>query len=290
MKHFKLILFVALTISIFSCSSDDGNNSQSVTEYFNYTDDSQVLTVTSWQAYRSENSLAVTAATSQGKSLQFEFNAQGNLGSASTYSSDFSVPSRYSQAYYSEESFNFEMVNFDETNKTVEVNFSGKVYEDEHDLTSPFVNISGSFLVKYSVVTPAVSGLWLNAKINNEDWYSSSEDQEGGFFPGSDIRLNFYNSDKNNIAIIINQSTTSEGTYSFTSSSTNNKAILSVYNTATDYHDDYNCSGTLTITEKTIGSQITVLAGTFSFTATNPVNSNQTQVTNGTFKTVYSSY
>ncbi|WP_339887512.1 DUF6252 family protein [uncultured Flavobacterium sp.] len=290
MKHLKLILFIALTISVFSCSSDSDNDPQSATEYFNYTDDNEVLSVTSWQAFRSENSLAVTASTSQGKSLQFEFNAQGNLGSASTYSSDFSIPSRYSQAYYSQESFNFEMVNFDETNKTIEVNFSGKIYEDEHDLSSPYVNISGSFLVKYTVIIPSISGLKMGTKIDNVDWYSSSEDQEGGFFPGSDIRLNFYNSDKNNIAIIVNQNNTTASTYTFTSNSTNNKAILSVYNTATDYHDDYNCSGTLTITEKTVGSQLTVLAGTFSFTATNPVNSNQTQVTNGTFKTVYSNY
>lgn len=290
MKYYKLILLVVLTTSLFSCSSDSNDGDQTPTEYFNFTDDNQVMSVTAWQGYRSENTLLVKATTSSGNNIEFVFNAQGNLGNANTFTTDFSVPSRHTQAYYSQESFNFELVSLNETNKTIEVNYSGKVYENEYDLTSAFVNISGSFLVKYVDVPPTVSGLWLNTKINNIDWYSSSEDQEGGFFFGEDIRLNFYNSDKNNIAIIINHNSTSVGTYAFTSSSTNNKAILSVYNTATDYHDDYNCSGTLTITEKTIGSQVTVLAGTFSFTATNPTNSNQTQVTNGSFKTVYSNY
>uniref|UniRef100_UPI0040492217 DUF6252 family protein n=1 Tax=Flavobacterium sp. TaxID=239 RepID=UPI0040492217 len=292
MKYLKLVFLVVVSIAIFSCSSDDNNNNdgQPSTEYFNFTNDGEVLTVSNWGAIKSENTFVVFGETSDGIYVDFEFNAQGNVGSVATYGSDFSIPFRSSQEYYSDNTFDFEIITLNESAQQIKVSFSGKVYEDNYDVTSPFVNISGEFLVNYQVATPTVSGLGLKAKINNVDWYDSKSDQDGGFFSGSEIRLNFYNSDRNNIAIIVNHDSTVADTYSFTSSSASNKVLLSIYNPSEEYFEDYESEGTLVITEKTVGLQLTIISGTFSFMATNPVNNNQIQVTNGQFKTAYSNY
>jgi hypothetical protein len=246
--------------------------------------------VSNWGAIRSENTFSVFGESADGINVDFLFNAQGNVGTVTTYGSDFSIPFRSTQEYFSDDTFDFQIITINEAAQQIKVSFSGKVYEDELDVSSPFVSISGEFLINYQEVSPTVVGLGLKAKINNVDWYDSKNDQDGGFFSGSDIRLNFYNSDKNNIAIVVNHDATVADTYSFTTNSENNKVLLSVYNPTEAYFEDYESEGTLVITEKIVGPQFTIISGTFSFTATNLGNNNQIQVSNGQFKTVYTNY
>lgn len=290
MKKIKIILFIAVTAILGSCSSDSDSSSSS-NEYFNYKIDGETVSVSEWIAVRSENTIEVAGQGSNGKTIIFEFNSNGNIGSVTTYSSsDFSIPDRNAQAYYTNESFDFNLVSINENDKTVKVTFSGKVFEDEYDLSSEFVLVEGDFQVKYTDVTPQVSGLGVYAKIAGNDFYSSSEDQSGGFFSGENITLDSYDGDVFRIGVTSNHDDTTTGTTSFTPSSSTNKVVLSKYNTTLDYFEEYNCTGTLNITNKEVGSQLTIISGTFSFTAVNPDTGAQTQVTNGTFKQVYSNY
>lgn len=291
MKNFKFIFLITLSIVLGSCSSDDDSSPSSSSEYFNYKIAGETISVTQWEANRSENTIEVLGRGSNGKAIYFIFNAQGNIGRVETYSStDFSVPDRNAQAYYTNESFNFNLASIDAANKTVKVTFSGKVYEDEYDLTSDFVQVEGDFQVKYNDVTPEVSGLGVYAKIAGEDWYSSNGDQSGGFFSGSDLTLDSYNGGVYRIGITINHSTTNTGTFNFTPSSTKNKVVLSKYNTALNYFEEFNCTGSLVITSKQVGAQMTIISGTYSFTAVDPETNASITVSNGTFKENYSKY
>ena len=291
MKKIKIILFIAVTAILASCSSDSSSSPSSSNEYFNYKIDGETVSVPAWQAVRSENTIEVAGQGSNGKAIIFTFNSNGNIGSVTTYSStDFSIPDRDAQAYYTNESFNFNLVSINDTDKTVKVTFSGKVFEEEYNLSSEFVLVEGDFQVKYTDVTPQVSGLGVYAKIAGNDFYSSNEDQSGGFFSGSDITLNSYDGDVFSIGVTSNHDNTTIGTTNFTPTSITNKVVLSKYNTTLDYFEEYNVTGTLNITSKDVGAQITIISGTFSFTAVNPDNGAETQITNGTFKQVYSTY
>lgn len=291
MKNFKFVLLITLSIVLGSCSSDDDSSPSSNSEYFNYKIAGETISVTQWEANRSENTIEVLGRGSNGKAIYFIFNAQGNIGRVDTYSyTDFSVPNRNAQAYYTNESFNFNLVSIDAANKTVKVTFSGKVYEDEYDLTSDFVQVEGDFLVKYKDLTPQVSGLGVYAKIAGNDWFSSNGDHSGGFFSNENITLDSYNGGVYRIGITINHGTTNTGTYNFTPSSTKNMVVLSKYNTALNYFEEFNCTGSLVITSKQVGAQITIISGTYSFTAVDPDTNSPITVSNGTFKENYSNY
>ncbi len=291
MKKFKAIFLLTIVSILTSCSSDNDSSSSSTSENFNFKYDNQQINVTEWEALRSENTIAVTGYGENGVTVSFEFNDNGDIGEVNTYSvSSFDFPDSQAQKYYTNESFNFELVSLNDDNKTVKVNFSGKVYEDAYDLTSTSVNIEGSFLVKYTVITPQVSGLNHSAKIDGANWYSSTSDQSGGFFSGEDITLDSYNGGVYKLGVTINHDNTTTGAYSFTSASSTNKVVLSKYNTSLDYFEEFECTGSVNITSKEVGSQLTVISGTYSFTAVNLETNAQVVVTAGAFKDVYSNY
>ncbi len=290
MKAIKFFIFLSITILLGSCSSND-NDSASSTEYFNYKIDGQTVNVTQWEAVKSENDIEVSGLGTDGNRIIFAFNSKGSIGEVSTYSnSDNSIPSRNAQRYYTNESFNFNLVSINTNNKTLEVTFSGKVYEDNYNLNSNFVNVEGGFLVKYTDVIPEVSGLDVFAKVAGNDWYSSIGDQEGGFFSGNNITLNSYNGDVYSINITTNHDNTNVGNFNFSPTTTNNKVTLSKYNTLLNYFEKYDCTGSLNLTSKIIGQQFTIISGTFSFTALDPITNTQISVTNGAFKEVYINY
>lgn len=290
MKILKLIPLLFALVVLNACSSDS-SSSALVTESFNFKYDGQTINVTSWTAQRSENTIAISGYGANGMSISFEFNSNGDIGEVDTYSlTDASVELHNAQAYYTNESFTFNLVALNATNKTAQVTFSGKVYQDGYDLTTPFVNVEGSFLVHYEDVVPQVAGLDVYAKIAGADWYDAKSDQEGGFFSGSDITLSSYNGDVYAINITTNHDNTTVGSHSFTPSSTTDKVTLSKYNTTLNYFEEYNCTGTLNLTTKDVGATATVIAGTYTFTAVDPVTSAQVTVTNGTFKTAYVNY
>ena len=288
-----LIMVLALVLN--SCSSDNSSDTAptpapaNTAEYFNYKIDGETISVTQWQGYRSENTIEVVGTGSNGKSIFINFNSLGNIGRVNAYSSTpgSGIPSRVSQAYYTNQSFTFNLVSVDDINKTVKGTFSGKVYENGFDLTSPFVLVEGDFQVKYTQITPDIAGLGVYAKIAGNDWYSSKGDSTGGF-SSSDLTLKSYNGGVYRIGITINPGTLATGTLPFTPTSTVNKVVLSKYNTNTRSFDDYNCTGSFNVTNKQALGQKTIITGTYSFTAVDPVTSTSITVSNGTFKTSYS--
>jgi hypothetical protein len=289
MKKIKFILLLSLVAILGSCSSD--SSSSSTDEYFNFKHDGQTINVTSWEAVRRENQIAVSGYGANGMSISMEFNTNGNIGEVDTYSlTDPSVSLHNAQAYNTNESFTFNLVSVNATNKTVKVTFSGKVYEDGYDLTSSFVNVEGSFLLVYTDIAAEIPGLGVYAKVAGADWYSSHSDQEGGFFSGSDVTISTYNGDQYALNVTTNHDNTVVGSYSFTPSTATNKVTLSKYNTTDDYFEEFDCTGTLNVTSKVVGFQSTVVSGTFSFTAVNPATSAQITVTNGTFTEAYTNY
>lgn len=290
MKIFKLIPVLFALLILNACSSDSSSSS-SVNESFNFKYDGQTINVTTWEAQRRENQIAVSGYGANGMSISLEFNTNGNIGEVDTYSlTDASVSLHNAQAYYANESFTFNLISVNASNKTVEVAFTGKVYEDGYDLTTPFVNVQGSFLLIYTDVVPEFPGLGVYAKVAGADWYSSHSDQEGGFFSGSDITLSSYNGAQYSINVTTNHDDTIVGSYNFTPASSTNKVTLSKYNTTDDYFEEHNCTGTLVVTSKVVGLQVTVISGTYSFTAVDPVTSATITVSNGTFTEAYTNY
>jgi|GEM_PF-1351110 len=298
MKKLKNALFVLfVSVAVASCSSDDGepvnngNNPINEDDYFNYTIDGEEQDMVSWIAQRSEGSFAVSGTSASGRVVELQFNQWGNVGDVMTLSDDFEIPWRNNYHYFRSNYFDFELVSIDEVNKKVKVNFSGKVYDEEYDINSDFSTIEGSFVVTYTNVTPVVAGLGVSATVDGEEWHDSDGDQSGGFFSGEDLTINASNDSKYTIGIVTNHDTTETGEYTFGPGDSSNKMKLFVYNTETHYEEEWTTvSGTMEITEKTVGMQLTILAGTFSFTAENPETGETVTISNGAFKKAYSNY
>lgn len=292
LKHAALVLF--LSAFAVSCSSDDSNpvnNNPSGEEFFEYTIDGEEQNVTTWIAARSESSFEVQGTAASGRVIHFTFNQWGNLGDASTMANDLEIPWRTSYHYFKSNYFTFELVAIDEANKTVEVNFSGKVFDEEYDITSTFSTVEGSFKVAYTQVTPQISGLGVSATVNGTAWHDSDGDQEGGFFSGENLTLNASNDSKYTLGIVTNHDNTTTGVHTFGEAESSNKVKLFVYDTQENYEVEYTTTtGTMNVTEKTVGAQYTVIAGTFSFTAEHPETGAAITVQNGTFKQVYLNY
>ncbi|MFP9099843.1 DUF6252 family protein [Flavobacterium sp. RHBU_24] len=285
-----LVLFVSLFAS---CSDNDNSstdeNNNLVEEHFDYTYDGQDVPVTILQAVRSEDRFAVNATTANGQqSIEIEFNKYGDLGEVIAITSSNWQAGFY---YNKSEFFTFTLIEIDEENKTIEGTFSGKVYDEEYDVTSDFNTVSGNFKVVYTDQEPQVAGLHFDAKINGQDWYSTQNIQTGGFFSGSDLELLFVSDDKYELSLITNHDLTAEGTYSFGNTGAMNSLKFYVYDPELGYPTEGVVSnGALTISDKTVGPQYTFLSGTFSFTATNPLTGATVTVTNGTFKSAYENY
>ena len=290
MKYLLKILVVLITITTIGCSSsDDSNDPQQVENTFTYNYEGVNIPITSIQAIKVENTIAVTGLSDQGKAFAIEFNKFGDLSSANSYSvTDFSFPLSISFAYFKSNYFNFELLEVDEINKRVSVSFSGNLYEDEYDINSTTHTVQGSFNVSYTEQTPQVSGLEVFAKLNGVDWYSTTGSQSGGFFSGSDIELNRYSDDEYFIGLSMNHDNTTAQSYDFASNAIVNKVTFKKYDPSTNDFIDYETSGIFNITEKTVGLQITQVVGTFSLTATN--GSEVINITQGRFNQLYSSY
>ncbi len=290
----KLFYFLAIIPFLTSCSSSDDSSSSSGSEYFNLNYEGQTINITDFQAQRSEKTIAVTAVASDGLGISFEFNELGDIGNVHTYPASVAAASVYdlysSYRNYAAHYFSLDMISLDDQAKTVEVTFTGDLYDDQYALGGSSVHIEGSFKVKYIDVTPSVTGLGFVAKIGSDDFMDATSDESGGYFSGSDIGITYYNGSEYTLTLNMNHDNTTTGTYNFNNSSTVNNVVLSKFDTSSELYLDYTSSGTLTITEKNVGLQFTVVKGTFSFIATNPDDSSQINVSNGSFVSTYETY
>lgn len=288
MKKINLLSFLFLVLAITSCSSGDEDNNNSFTAYFNHSVNNQSISITQWTAIKGENDIEVLGTNPDGSSIFVSFNKFGNVDDISITSA-FTSSEPWMNSYYNFSSnyINFELVSLDENNKRVKVNYSGKVYEDQFDISSDFKTIEGSFHINYIQTTPQIPGLQFMAKIGGQDWHSvkSISSSTGAGF--SDISLQHASDDAYVLSLNFNHNTTNVGVYNYTASSSTNNVVLYKYKTSTHEYIEYSCVGTLNLTEKSNQGLYNLLEGTFSFTATNPEDNSQIQVTNGTFKDVY---
>jgi hypothetical protein len=293
MKILKTSISFLFLLLIASCSSDSDNNSTDdgpviEDDFFTLTIDGVDKEISQWSAQRSENTIYVYGITEDATAIQLTFNKFGNVGDVNTFNienTDF--PDRYNYQYNRAAYFDFELVSIDETLRIVTVNYSGKVYDDNTDLTSAFSEIEGSFQLTYENATPQIAGLGLTATLNGQPWYDTDTTTSYSN-PGGLVANNFSSDNLYSISIVTGHESTAVGEYVFDASSDKDKVVVWGYSATTKEEEEYeSTSGTLTITEKTVGASYTVLAGTFSIVATDPDTGNEVTITNGSFKTVY---
>lgn len=291
MKNLTKFFILFLTVVISSCSSsDDSNNNQiSQEDSFNLAYENSNVAINEWEAYRVEDRIAVIGSADDGKTFLIEFNVHGDFTEAGIYSvTDYEFPSSVSWPYFKSNYFNFELVGVDEVNNKVAVNFSGNLYEDEYDPSSTTHFVEGSFNVSYTVTTSNFSELEVYAKINGEDWYSTTSDQSGGFFDGSNISLSYYSDDEYSISFVMNHDVTQVGMYLFDPNSAVNKVALHKYDPINNTFIEYTASGIFNITEKNVGMQTTQIIGTYELTATD--GSEVIEISEGSVNLVYYNY
>lgn len=286
MKINFLFASLFLMIGLVSCSSDSSSSSSSSSNANNtgqYSVNGTAATISTTTAQISENFIAITATTSGSDQLQLQFNKFGDLTAVYLDQADGSSYTNYN--YYTSNFFNFNLESYDESTRRVKVNFSGKLYFNNRDLTSEYKVVSGSFDAICIQRTPLVAGLDVQCKINGNQWYKTSGD-----YSESDIALtNWYSDDAFKVSTTINGSTP-VGTYTFSPTSTQ-KFVLSKFDVDDLYYKQYNATGSFTVTGNQIYNEFLgqrIITGTFSFTAVNPENAaDQVTVTNGTFKQMF---
>lgn len=272
-------LFLCATL-ITSCSSDDNKEENASTEaYFNFTYNSKAQTVKTWEATKQGDLIEVLGTSEEGVAIDFKFNVYGNLYEALTHGTTVTSQIPYLQASenFTSNTFTFTLENLNTTDKTVQVKYSGKVYDDAYDYESDFVNVSGSFKVSYKEITPALEGQGTFAKLDGKDWHglvmsSTVENQETQI-------LYAENDGEYTIGIAFPNSGAKTGTFTFTNNS-GNKISFQKYDATAHETVDYDVTGTITYT--TVNS--IYVAGTFSLTATHPVTKAKIVISGGTFK------
>ncbi|WP_291151454.1 DUF6252 family protein [Flavobacterium sp. UBA7680] len=281
MTKFKVIVFVLFTAFISSCSSNDSNDDEnsSAEAYFNFTYDGKVQTAKTWEAQKQGDFIEVLGTSQEGMAIGFKFNIYGNLYQATTNPTSVTsqIPWLVASENFTSNTFTFTLENLNTTDKTVQVKFSGKVYENGYDYESDFVNVSGSFKVPYKDITPEIEGLGTFAKIDGKDWHGLAFE---GTIENQETKIIYAQNDgEYTIGIAFPDYEAKTGTYNFTSNNTY-RISFQKYDVATHEDVTYDVSGTVTFT--TLNDYLA--AGTFSLTATHPVTKAKIVISNGTFK------
>jgi hypothetical protein len=289
MTKIKFVAFILFSAFITSCSSgDDSKDNQSTDGSFEFVYNNEVKKITSWQANKIDDFMEVTGQTTDGIGVDFKFNVYGNLYEAFTHgtSATSSVSMYEVSEIFTSNTFTFTLEELNTTNKTVKVKFAGKLYDDGYDyeanyITNPskFIPISGSFTIPYSNLTPDIPGLGTFAKFDGKDWHGMSFDSYTEWATQI-TTLNVENDGEYCLGIVFPKGDLKTGTFPFTSNDFSNRISFRKFDLTTSEFIDYNVSGTITYT----AVNDFYVEGTFSLTATHPVNNSKIVITNGKFK------
>lgn len=292
MKFLKFIPCLLVLLILESCSSsDDSTPPPAIEDSFTYVYDGNAINLTTLSAEQKDNSLMVRGIAANGQTILFIFNKFGNLGFVNSYSLKLMFfPNRYCYANYRSHYFTFNLISIDETNKRVHATFSGNLYEDRQNLNSDSVTVRGEFNLPITEFSPST---WVDeayCKIGGTDWHLSSSEKLIGNSK-NDFILQLSSDDINCINLGFDGTNNGPGTYNFTSSSLTSFVKLAKFNPLTLDFTVYDCVGTMTVTSKMDDGTSFLgfyMEGTFSFTATNPLNPfDVVQISNGRFKTHY---
>lgn len=289
MIKIKFIAFILFSALITSCSSgdDDNDNNQSTDGSFEFVYNNETKKISSWKANKIDDFIEVIGETADGTGVDLKFNVYGNLYQGYAYGSNSSTLYEVSEVFTSK-TFTFTLEELNTANKTVKVKFSGKLYENGYDYeaiysTNPtkFIPVSGSFALPYSDLTPDIPGLGTFAKLDGKDWHGMSLDSSTELIGFDKITtLNVENDGEYSLGIVFPKADIKKGTFLFTSNDFYNRISFLRFDLATHEYIKYNVSGTMTYTDVNNA----YLEGTFSLTATHPVNNSKIVITNGKFK------
>ena len=245
--------------------------------YFNYAKDGQAISIAGWEAQRSEDTFMVIGAGSDGTAIELNFNAFGNMGGIWAYNINAIQQDKRNHYFFKQHYFDFELIAVDNQLNTVEVAFSGYLYDDEYDTNSSYSYVEGSFKIPYIDVTPIVSGVKVSADINGQQWHATEQYS----FENDYQTLSFVSDDQYVLSFIMPTEGSFVGTNSFNSNSAYNKVVLSKYNTETQQLEEYTTAeGTLNITFQSPG----IIEGDFNLTTSNITAGETVTITHGEFK------
>ncbi|RTY86475.1 hypothetical protein [Flavobacterium sp. GT3R68] len=279
MKFFKFLSALLIIATLFSCSSD-GADSGAGADFFNLTYNGQTKNVTNWQGIKHGDFIDVYGTTdgTTGLGIDFKFNIYGNLYKAYTFptieSSPFSV--KVVSDHFSANTFTFQLIELNATDKTIRVNYEGKVYDDKFNHTSNFAVVKGSFKVTYVEAQSVMNDLGTYAELNGQAWHGLAFTT---YNTSNSTVLNVKNDSEYEIGISYPSNAPVTGTFAFTSNADDNRIKFSKYEVATHSLIEYNVNGTITYTRANNNN----VEGIFNLIATHPTNGSTITITNGTF-------
>lgn len=214
--------------------------------------------------------------------LNFTKNGKFLSGTLFFNSYNFFNPRYFNFIDFPSNFFNCTLLQLDEVNNRIKLNFDGKLYQNKNLITSDSRQISGQLNLPYTnngtQADPLVyNGIeqYCTANINSSSWFARFENSYSAFTDEGPYKIETH---------FVNSPT--PGNYNFNTSSTSNYLRFSKYNPITMAYDYYNVNGQVGYTYREYhGYTNYSFIGTFSFTATNPNNpADIIQVTNGVFR------
>lgn len=298
MKNSILILIIGFFIASCTSSNNDSTNNNSITQdRFNLEIDGVNLGLPTSQdvnylisVFKKGDIIQLGVYngdfnnTDSALSLSLNFSKNGKFISGTLF---FNSHNYYNPRYnnfidFTSNFFNCTLLELDEVNKRVKINFNGKLYENKNSINSDSRQLSGQLNLPYtdngSQSDPlVVNGIeqYCRANINSVPWFARFENSYSAFTDEGAYKIETH---------FVNSPT--PGNYNFTTSTTDNYVKFSKYNPITMTYDYYNITGQVGYTYREYhGSTYYSFIGTFSFTATNPNNpADIIQVTNGVFR------
>jgi hypothetical protein len=314
MKKFFRYFFVTVLVFLNACSSpsdedqidDDNNQIEEVVYYQTFKYDNQVIldntnytsinSPTFRHATEKDGFLNVTFSILDGNSNRLElilaFDKFGNFGTVYfiKWFPDNTHQIFESFVHNSGNYFNFQLESYDVVNNTVKGNYSGRVYSDKTNLNSNFKNIEGSFFVKITQADGTIGKPNVKSKFNGIQWHpTNSIIVPNNEINAQDATYGVLSDDAYKIVIGLKRYEPIAN-HQFNNSNTDFFVKLAKFNNNTMAYDYFeSSSGNITITAKEAVSPISVnFKGTFSFTATNPLNPTEIiSITEGSFEKVF---
>jgi len=288
-RSFYIVFLLALTWCFSNCDSSDSVNSFSTSVNGEAIGDGNIYVT------KVEDDFVIRTS----KIDELSFNKDGTFGKLKldletnnpTLTSLF-----YSYRDYSSHYMNFNLISVDEVHRRVKGSLSGYIFHTPLDLNSEQKFIEINFDYAYVDIIPTVKNQKNHCKINGTEWKRTNKYLTKGA-SGDNNNITQHDIDDGEYKMMVNYNLLGIhlGNFNYTPINISNNIQLAKYDLSTGTYINYNCSGSLNITQyesfygnTTPGQFDFILSGTYSFTATNPNNSSDIiQVTDGDFKLLY---